>query len=173
MANDFSHLGQSLRIRSQEVTKWGFRTPRRAAKILTAQLIRSTPVDVGTTRSNWQVNTGTKATVPFAAVRPAFSPGKKLGLRETQNANAAIADANARIDRAPSARFIQSFPRSGLSGTPEDTVFFVSNPVPWINILDAGHSKQQKAGFVNRAISFARIRIRKLAVFDRLNLLGR
>lgn len=162
MADDFSGLGRTLRVRAYQVARWSHATPRKATKVLVSSLIRSTPVDRGVARSNWQVKTGTGA----VSVRPAFSPGKHLGLGETRNAAAAIADAFARIDRAPSAGFLQKFLDAGISDAAGGTSFYVSNPVYYIEALDQGHSKQQAAGFVHRALNLARAEVRQNKIFD-------
>jgi len=145
-------------VRSYQVGRWSNATPRKAAKALASSLIRSTPVDRGVARSNWQVATG--ASPP--SVRPAFSPGRHLGISETNNAAAAIADAYARIDRAPTQGFVQAL--GGTGGTD----IYVSNPIYYIEALDQGHSRQQAAGFVRRAIDVARVTVRRNRIFDDL-----
>jgi len=162
MADGFSELGRRLRVRAHQVGRWSHATPRKATKVLVSSLIRSTPVDRGVARSNWQVATGAS----LASVRPAFAPGRRLGLGETRNAAAAIADAFARIDRAPSAGFLQRFLNAGIAEAAGGTSFYVSNPVYYIEALDQGHSKQQAAGWVRRAIDQARIEVRRNKIFD-------
>jgi hypothetical protein len=159
---DFNDLGRRLRVRAYQVGRWSHATPRKATKVLVSSLIRSTPVDEGVARSNWQVATGASR----AKVRPAFSPGKRLGLGETRNAAAAIADAFARIDRAPTVGFLQAFLNAGVAEAAGGTSFYVSNPVYYIEALDQGHSKQQAAGWVRRAIDQARIAVRRNKIFD-------
>lgn len=162
MANGFSELGRRLRVRAHQVGRWSHATPRKATKVLVSTLIRSTPVDRGVARSNWQVATGGDR----ASVRPAFSSGRHLGIGETRNAAAAIADAYARIDRAPSAGFLQAFVDAGVPEAAGGTSFSVSNPVYYIEALDQGHSRQQAAGFVRRAIALASAEVRRNKIFE-------
>lgn len=162
MANGFGQLGRRLRVRAYQVGRWSHATPRKATKVLVSSLIRSTPVDRGVARSNWQVGTGPSG----ASVRPAYAPGHRLGIGETRNAAAAIADAYARIDRAPSAAFLQAFVNAGISEAAGGTSFYISNPVYYIEALDKGHSRQQAAGFVRRAMDLARVEVRRNKIFD-------
>jgi len=162
VADEFGELGRRLRVRAYQVGRWSHATPRKATKVLVGSLIRSTPVDTGTARSNWQVATGATP----ASVRSAFSPGRRLGIGETRNAAATIADAYARIDRAPSAGFLKGFLDAGITEAAGGTSFYVSNPVYYIDALDKGHSKQQAAGWVRRALDQARFEVRRNKIFD-------
>jgi len=89
-----------------------------------------------------------------------------LGIGETRNAAATIADAYARIDRAPSAGFLKGFLDAGITEAAGGTSFYVSNPVYYIDALDKGHSKQQAAGWVRRALDQARFEVRRNKIFD-------
>ena len=162
LAKGFGKLGRQLRVRAYQVGRWSHATPRKATKVLISSLIRSTPVDRGVARSNWQVRTGASG----VSVQPAFAPGRKLGISETRNAAAAIARAYAQIDRAPTASFLQAFLKAGVSEAAGGVSFYVSNPVHYIEALDRGHSRQQAAGFVRRAMDQARIEVRRNKIFD-------
>lgn len=161
---ELKDLGRVLRVRSYQVGRWADATPRKATKVLVSELIRSTPVDEGTARSNWQVESGPGRT----SVRPPYSPGKHLGISETRNAAAAIAAAFAKIDGAPTAGQLRSFLAAGVAEAAGGVSFYVSNPAPHIGALDAGHSRQQEAGFVKRAVEAARIVVRQSKIFDDL-----
>jgi len=166
VANGFGELGRRLRVRAYQVGQWADATPRKATKVLASSLIRATPVDRGVARSNWQVRSGGDPVSP----RPAFAPGRHLGIGETRNAAAAIADAYARIDRAPTIGFLRSLATAagdvGLAAG--GVTFYVSNPVYYIEELDRGHSKQQAAGFVNRSLAMAAAEVRQTKIFDDL-----
>lgn len=166
MAEGFGELGRRLRVRAYQVGQWADATPRKATKVLAASLIRATPVDRGVARSNWQVRSGSDP----VSVRPAFAPGRHLGIGETRNAAAAIADAYAVIDRAPSISFLRSLAMAaGDVGLADGGItFYISNPVYYIEALDQGHSKQQAAGFVNRCIALAAAEVRRNKIFDDL-----
>ena len=161
---DLGDLGRILRVRSYQVGRWAEATPRLATKVLVSELIRSTPVDRGVARSNWQVESGPSKVTP----RPAYAPGRHLGIGETRNAAAAIAAAYAKIDQAPSASFLRGFVNAGITEAAGGVSFHVSNPMSYINPLDEGHSRQQAAGFVRRAIDAARIAVRRNKIFDDL-----
>jgi hypothetical protein len=158
---DFGDLGRILRVRAYQVGQWGDATPRKATKVLVSELIRATPVDEGVARSNWQVESGPTP----VRKRPAFAPGRHLGLSETRNAAAAMAAAFAKIDRAPTVFQLDNFFEAGLMEAAGGVTFHVSNPVGYINPLDEGHSRQQPAGFVARAIMVARIAVRQNKIF--------
>lgn len=159
---DLGNLGRVLRVRAYQVGRWADATPRKATKVLVSELIRATPVDEGVARSNWQVESGPSGVSQL----PAYSPGSHLGISETRNAAAAIAAAYAKIDGAPSAGFLRGFLNAGVAEAAGGVTFHVSNPVPWINPLDEGHSRQQPAGFVKRAIEAARIVVRQSRIFE-------
>jgi len=59
---------------------------RKAARAGSVNVIRNTPVDKGVLRSNYVANLN----APFGGTIPAYAPGRKLGLSETQNAAGAI-----------------------------------------------------------------------------------
>ena len=162
MTTGFDDLGRRLRVRAHQVGRWSHATPRKATKVLVGSLVQSTPVDRGVARSNWQVSTGASP----AVVKPAFAPGRHLGISETRNAAATIAEAYARIDRAPTFGFSQAFLKAGVPEAAGGTSFYVSNPVYYIEALDQGHSKQQAAGFVRRALNLARYEIHRNKIFD-------
>ena len=159
---DLGDLARLLRVRAYQVGQWGDATPRKATKVLVSELIRATPVDEGVARSNWQVESGPSK----VSRRPAYAPGRHLGISETRNAAAAIAAAFAKIDRAPTIYQLDNFFEAGIMEAAGGVTFHVSNPVPWINPLDEGHSRQQAAGFVQRAIQAARIAVRQNKIFE-------
>jgi len=145
---EMSSLGRTLRVRAAQVGRHAQATQRQATKVLARELILGTPVDRGTARSNWQVG----ITANSAGPRPAYSPGRHLGIGETRNAAAAIAASIAAVDRAPTGSDL-----------------YVSNPLDYIDDLDEGASRQAAPGLVRRAIAVAgyEVRRRKIFVNDR------
>jgi hypothetical protein len=106
------------------------------------KLVVATPVDKGVTRSNWRVGIG----APTRAVIGAYAPGSKLGIGERANASAAIAVGKSRINGV----------RKGGGGL--ETSIYISNNAPAIDELNIkGRSKQNSAGFVQRALAEARV----------------
>jgi hypothetical protein len=101
------------------------------SKAVAIGVIDATPVDTGRARSNWQASTGTANMV---TVQP-YSPGRRLGLSESSNANAAINQANRIIDLRK--------PYEPL---------FIQNNVHYIQTLNSGSSAQAGPMFVQIAI---------------------
>jgi hypothetical protein len=95
-------------------------------------LVMATPVDTGRARSNWIASLGR----PRRSVIGPYAPGKKLGLGESGNANAAMAQARAVI----------------TARTSNGQAVYITNNVPYIGDLNAGRSPQARpAGFAQRA----------------------
>ena len=104
-------------------------TERRVAKLVLdvhANLIETTPVDTGWARANWVPSTR----------RPAIGPVGQPGSAGVGAANSAT--------RAGVASVVGY--RLGQGNV------FITNAVPYIEALNAGHSRQRAAGFVQRAI---------------------
>jgi hypothetical protein len=93
-------------------------------------LVEHTPVDVTTAVSNWQPG----VRLPADFMLPAIFPGE-AGSTAPQSRREAIAHTERALkDKDP--------------GVP----FWLSNVAPWIGPLNDGTSKQEPAGFVERAI---------------------
>ena len=82
MARPFSALPGILDRRSREFSRGVNTISREAAQAAGRAAVRSTPVDTGMARSNWQASTGS----PRSNVIPPYAPGAKLGLAEVGNA---------------------------------------------------------------------------------------
>lgn len=111
-----------------------------------AEVAGSTPVDVGTARSNWRLGLnrepgGTRAAFsPFPSRhRRPYGPGGTIG--ETRN-RAGVVWASESAVRAKQ---------------PDDTVYIVNN-LPYIRRLNEGWSSQAPAGFVQSGLQRARRR---------------
>lgn len=90
-------------------------------------LVLNTPVDTGRARANWQASLGAPATGTIDA-----EPGKRGSVAAaTSQAEAVIA---------------------AYKGGASDSAIFLTNNLPYIVPLNNGHSKQQPAGFVERAV---------------------
>lgn len=149
-----AQFSQNIRKRGSQIENAGTRVVKAAAKRCLKALVNATPVDKGVARSNWRVGVGG---VPTAVIQ-AYAPGKKLGLGERANANAAIAAGYARIDGV-----------SGVSGRGGGlkTAIYVVNNVPYIERLNGGYSAQAPAGFVQIALGEVRSVVSNFRVFDR------
>lgn len=97
-----------------------------------ANLIETTPVDLGWARANWFMS----KTVPYIVDIYHFDPTPANVARATLKAT------------ANALRVTASYSLS-------DGSVFITNNVPYINRLNHGHSKQAPPGFVQRAIEAA------------------
>jgi hypothetical protein len=102
------------------------------AKAVTRTVIDATPVDTGRARSNWTA----ELDQAFARLFPAHVPGEKGSTAEA-NAEAAINQANEVVNQFD------------ITANRE---IHVANSLPYIGVLNDGHSKQAPAGFVQEAV---------------------
>jgi len=133
MVKPFDLLPAVVRRRANEVAPGVTRIARQAAMAIDRELVYGTPVDKGVARSNWIGSNGT----PFADVIPAYAPGKKLGIGERANAEAAIAQAKTAINTFQAGK---------------GQKLYLTNNVPYIGRLNNGHSKQAPAGFIQKGV---------------------
>lgn len=108
-------------------------------------VVRNTPVDEAVARSNWRLRYGRR---PSRTVAPAFAPGMKLGRQERTNEAFVVAAARGRLRATPVNRAARQ-------------TLFIINPVKYLPLLNAGSSKQQAAGFVERGANVGRRRAKK------------
>ena len=101
------------------------------ANLVAAPSEGGTPVDTGWARANWVPSVG-RAFTGLSGRRPRRGERSRAGMKAT-NALARIA-ASYRIEQGP---------------------VFVTNNVPYINLLNDGSSQQAPSAFVQRAISKA------------------
>lgn len=101
---------------------------------ITANLIETTPVDTGWARANWVPRIGEPYTsdggIEFNAEERRASVGSARGAQAAGTASLLTYD----LDRGP---------------------VFVSNNVPYIEVLNSGSSKQAPAAFIEAAIQQA------------------
>ena len=130
------------------------RLTQRVAKVALRSLVNGTPVDKGVARSNWRVSIG----VETRKVIPAFAPGKKLGIGETQNARATIQAGISKINLL----------RVGKGGKGRaGSALFITNSVPYLDQLRSGRSPQQSFDWVNGALIEAAAQIRQVRLLSR------
>lgn len=146
-----AQFSRNIRRRGRQVENAGTRLTKSVATRALISLVNNTPVDKGITRSNWRVGLG----APTRRVIEAYAPGRKLGIGERANANAAIAAGRARI------RSVR-----GKSGVGLTTAIYISNNAPAVGELNSGSSRQSPAGFVDRALIEARAEISTFRVFQ-------
>lgn len=141
-------LGSRIENNSVALTK-------RVAKRALTSLVEGTPVDEGDARSNWRVSLGN----PTRSVIPAYSPGKKLGIGERQNARAAIRAGFATINQLR----VGAKRGSGQAGT----ALFITNAIPYLGRLRDGYSSQQPNDWVQVALLEAQAEIAQTRLLDR------
>lgn len=153
-----AQFSQNIRKRGSQIENAGTRFTKAVAKRALRALVNATPVDTGRARSNWRVGIGAS---PTAVIEP-YSPGKKLGIGERANANAAIATGLARINSVRGA--------SGAGGGLQ-TAIYIANNTPYIGNLpngkglNDGYSPQASAGWIEEKLMEARAIIPTLRVF--------
>lgn len=131
--NDLNDFGKRMRRLATNVQHNTNKLVRRTAVAVDQTVVIGTPVDKGEARSGWHASVNK----PGDVRRPAFVLGSK-GSTGAQNSTAAIADARHEIAKFDSSQ--------------GDVAIFISNLVPHIVPLNAGHSPQAEAGFVEQAV---------------------
>lgn len=151
-----AQFSQNIRKRGSQIENAGTRFTKAVAKRALRALVNATPVDTGRARSNWRVGIG----APTRAEIEPYAEGKKLGISERANANAAIAAGLARINSV-----------RGVSGRGLETAIYINNNTPYIGNLpngkglNDGYSKQAPPGFIEAALLEARSVLPNLRVF--------
>lgn len=115
-------MADQVRVVLGELERFTAKMMVKLAFSITAELVEATPVDTGWARANWVPRRGAPQLVPVG------SP---------QN-----------VDRSAAAQGQASLARYSIF----DGSIFISNNVPYIGRLNAGHSKQAPAGFIQRSI---------------------
>lgn len=154
-----AQFSQNIRKRSSQIENAGTRVVKAVSKRALRALVWATPVDKGVARSNWRVGIG----APTTAVIGAYSPGKKLGIGERANGNAAIAAGLVRINSVRGA--------AGRGGGLQTAIYITNNTDYIGNLsngrgLNDGFSPQAPAGFIDVALVEANSVIRNFRVFQ-------
>jgi hypothetical protein len=137
MARDFRELPGVMTTVSRRIESNTQNLVKRVAIEVGDVLVENTRVDTGLARSNWQ---GT-LDVPAAGTIPPYAPGRRLGLAETANANAAKSQL-----RATTARF----------DLDRNRTIFITNNVPYIGLLNDGSVAETPQNFVEKAVQRGR-----------------
>ena len=144
-SQNLNQFAARMRLRALQVRDGVDKVVKKAALAVDQAVVLATPVDTGRARSNWIVTIGS----PAGGTRQPFSPGTKLGLGESNNATAAIAEGKAVINS-------RSF----------NQAIFISNNVHYIGALNNGSSRQAPNNFVNRAVNQGAAEIRQIKIFE-------
>lgn len=124
------------------------RIMKTAAGAVDREVIYGTPVDKGEARSNWV----TTRNAPFAGKIPPYAPGRKLGLGERANAQAAIAQGAVAIERF---------------NVNSDKSIHITNNVGHIGKLNQGSSAQAPAMFVQMGVQAGLVAIKGAKIIRR------
>ncbi len=127
---DFRSFSRNLRGKAGRLQRNADRTMKETITEIFTTVVKATPADEGTAKSNWQIGIGGKRDGTI----PAYVPGKR-GSTARSNENAAI-------DKA--AQVIAQY-------KPGNNVH-LSNNLPYIGLLNSGSSSQAPAGFVEQAV---------------------
>lgn len=142
----FAGLATRMRKAADRIPTLASDTAVEVTRTILHDLAYRTPVDESTARSNWQISIG--APIADNAEIPAYYLGE-LGSTGNASAQAAIAAGEAVLARKE-------------PGQP----LYLSNVLDYIVPLNEGHSKQEPAGMVDRAILIGRKVVSKVRLFD-------
>lgn len=148
-AGRFFRLARGVEVAALTVTK-------EQALDCQYQLAKSTPVDVGTARSNWRISVGRPLVGRIGAYNPYPSRHRKpYGIGGTISEGANLAG-------------VQNQGRDRLASYKSGSIY-ISNAVPYIGPLDRGHSRQASAGWVARAVLAATLQTKSKIkpIFDK------
>jgi len=136
----------SLKTFSARITRRGQAVERnatayvkKAAGLIIEDVVTNTPIDKGTAKSNWQAAVNERA----QGIIPAYVPGEHGSTAESNN--------NITISKAKEA--IAKYRHGGT--------IHLTNNLPYIGILNDGHSDQAPAGFIQLALLRGREYIRR------------
>lgn len=114
-----------VRIVLEDLGQFTGRVVQKLAMDITANLIETTPIDTGWARSNWVPNIGEPVTSTTGAPEGVSFASQQAGIAGLASYQVALG------------------------------AVFITNNVPYIQVLNDGHSKQAPIGFVQLAIDKA------------------
>jgi hypothetical protein len=121
---DLRGFAKSIRLRGEAVVANTDEVVRRVALLIDTAVVMATPVKTGRARANWRAGVGA---APAEEVPAPSSPGG--GVQEA-------------LDQA----------RSVVASYQGGSEIHITNNLPYIGRLNAGHSSQAPAGFVELAV---------------------
>ena len=135
-------LADRLEKRATQLTETANKASIQAATAMLRYLVEVTPVDTTKALSNWQIGINNRPLY----VLPAYVPGM-LGYTAAASGNAVLAAAEMEF----------------ALKKPGDTIY-LSNTAPYIVTLNRGSSRQEPAGFVERAVRIGQLALGKFSV---------
>lgn len=125
-----------------------------AATVIVTDLTNVTPADTGAAISNWQLTLDTPAEAP----REPFNASPRGRMRQGVWTHAVDPALTREANAPPTLDAAKIVLADRVPGQP----IFISNVLPYAEILDQGSSDQAPAGFVDRAVILAREIIDKI-----------
>lgn len=126
------------------------------AETIVDDLAAVTPADTGAALSNWQVTLDSPAESP---VEP-YTPSPRGRMVNGQWTHTVAPD----ITRAANAPATIDAAKIHLQSRIPGQLIFITNVLPYVEILDQGSSDQAPAGFVDRAVILARETVDKTGI---------
>lgn len=144
MANDLFKLADKLERKAKAIEEAASQTAVDVALAIVGDLAYKTPVDTSQALSNWQVSLDAPLTTFISPHYPGeFGSSQNASAQETINRAKAVLK-----DKKPGQKI------------------YITNNAPYIVRLNNGHSGQQPAGFVERAVLIGRKTIKNFKVKD-------
>jgi len=140
---NLSQFSKRMTIHADNLPGEVNRVMKRVGLAVHQTIVLATPVDTGAARSNWRVNLN----APSGDVVQPYSPGRKLGLGESSNAQGAITHGQNVIGRRKPSQDI-----------------VIDNNLGYIGDLNSGTSAQAPAMFVETAIDTASHAIQNIRI---------
>lgn len=144
-SQNLSQFAERMRLRSLQVERGVDKIVKMTALAVDQAVVLGTPVDEGRARSNWIASIGS----PVSETREPYSPGSKLGLGESGNASAAIAQGT-----------------EVIRASPPNTPIFITNNLSYIAKLNNGSSRQAPKNFVNNAVKQGAQQVSRVKIFE-------
>lgn len=138
MAGNLLDLATRLELRAMRYELAASMLAEEVAREIVKDLANVTPVDTSKALSNWVTTIG----APSASNIDAYSVGDK-GSTQSTSAAETIAQAE-----------------NALQAKRPGQTIYITNNLPYIKRLNEGYSKQEPAGFVERAVLIGRIVIK-------------
>lgn len=136
MASDLKSLSKWLDKLGQRVVEGAENLNKETVVAVINRLAEATPVDTGLARSNWQVGVGVMPSgtrKPFAPIPSRWKPPYPAGGSRSERRNLLG---------------VSSAAQGALRGYKDGQSIYITNNLPYIERLDAGHSPQSPAGWI-------------------------
>lgn len=155
-AQPFRLIGKVMQKRAKDFPVAAARLTRTIASVIGEDVVRETPVDTGSARSNWIMLVGQIANYTIPAYVPYPKTHQSAYAYRAGQAAAGHVHALGTGDKEEQGNLVaalsQHFEAIRSYDPSKDTTIYLSNHLPYIGRLNLGSSPQTAAGFVNRAV---------------------